>query len=66
MGTQGNVRTPRPYGDGVYGESLYGRWDGAYVIEAPCAPSWGAQAPCTPTWAPAAPCAPAWTAKENC
>jgi hypothetical protein len=66
--TQGtNVRVPRAYGAGHYGESLYGRWEGTFVIQAPCLPTWGAgAAPCQGAWVGQGPCAPAWTKKGNC
>jgi hypothetical protein len=65
--TQGsNVRVPRPYGAGYYGESLYGQWEGKYLIDAPCTPAWGEQAPCTPAWGAQAPCEPTWGAQAPC
>jgi hypothetical protein len=42
------VRPLRVYGAGTYGESLYGRWTGAYLLTQPCTPSWVAQPLCVP------------------
>ena len=35
-----NVRPPRPYGAGFYGERLYGLWPGTFVLVMPCTPAW--------------------------
>jgi hypothetical protein len=47
----GNVRPARAYGGrtaGFYGQSLYGRWPGDYVITTPCAPVWRDRDDCAP------------------
>jgi hypothetical protein len=42
-----NVRSPRPYGDGRYGESIYGQWTGFYLtVPPPCAPTWTPKQDC--------------------
>ena len=62
-----NVRRPRPHGSGTYGQSLYGRWSGLYVIEKPCTPPWDADAACGAVWVKAPPCPPpAWTPRKDC
>lgn len=51
---------PRPYGAGIYGESLYGRWARLWSDAEACAPVFTPIAPCAPSWAAQTPCKPTW------
>jgi hypothetical protein len=63
-----NVKTPRVYGAGRYGESLYGLWEsgGGYTLILPCTPAWAPAGACAPAWTVQAPCTPAWAPAPIC